>query len=127
MLFSTTKEKIWNVSLDLSSSSFGGCGEVRIDRFRASKIKEALKVDLRAKKTVFGQIYQQINHKDSTCYRIRKGERAWRATFLGEFSDDYGGPYRASLDDIGEELQSNCLQLLIPCPNRKSLFRVIFI
>jgi hypothetical protein len=122
VLFQSLKEKFWTIALELSSNSSSGCGEVRIDRFRASNLRESGKIDHRAKKTVFGQLYNQIGNKEVSSFRIRKNERAWKTIFLGEYSDDFGGPYRACLDDIASELQSSVLQLFIPCPNRIFLY-----
>ena len=52
--------------------------------------------------------------------RLRRDERAWKVVFVGEFSDDYGGPYRTCLDSICAELQSPLLPLFLPCPNRRA-------
>lgn len=61
----------------------------------------------------------------ATVYRLRKGERAWKVVFLGEFSDDHGGPYRSSLDGISVEVMSSVLPLFIPCPNRMFPFLIL--
>lgn len=43
-----------------------------------------------------------------------------QVVFQGEFSDDYGGPYRTCLDMMCQELQSSVLPLFVPCPNKRS-------
>jgi E3 ubiquitin-protein ligase HERC2 len=120
LIFSSVKDRLLSQALDMTSVSNGGCGEVRIDRFKSARLKEKNGVDSKAKRTAFGQIYQQVHSNASSVFRLRKSERAWKVTFVGEFSDDYGGPYRASLDEIAEELQSSVLPLFIPCPNRRA-------
>jgi len=120
LIFYQIKEKLWSTALLATLSASSGCGEVRINRFSASKLLSRGFIDKKAQKTVFGQIFHQINSKAPSYLRLRKRERAWKTVFLGEFSDDYGGPYRLSLDDICNELQSSSLLLFTPCPNHVS-------
>ena len=40
-----------------------------------------------------------------------------KVKFVGEASDDYGGPYREALTNICAELQSDVGGLLVLCPN----------
>ena len=123
LIFYQIKEKLWSTALLATLSASSGCDEVRINRFSASKLLSRGFIDKKAQKTVFGQIFHQINSKAPSYLRLRKRERAWKTVFLGEFSDDYGGPYRLSLDDICNELQSSSLLLFSPCPNRKFYIR----
>ena len=44
----------------------------------------------------------------------------FRVEFKGEGSIDAGGPYRETLTNICNELQSAALPLLIPTPNNKN-------
>jgi E3 ubiquitin-protein ligase HERC2 len=69
------------------------------------------------KRSIFGQAFRQLNHRDPKMFRLEKSKCAWKTVFKGEFADDYGGPYRSSIEDMCKELQSNVLPLLIRCPN----------
>lgn len=52
-------------------------------------------------------------------FRIGSNERAFKVTTVGEFADDHGGPYRATLESACSELKSEVLPLFIPCPNAR--------
>jgi len=123
LIFYQIKEKLWSTALLATLSASSGCDEVRINRFSASKLLSRGFIQKKAQRTVFVQIFHHINSTNPSCLRLRKRERAWKTVFLGEFPDDYGGPYRLSLDDICNELQSSSLLLFSPCPNRKFYIR----
>jgi len=112
----STKESLWGKALDSTVSNPVDL-EVVLDRFRASNVKERGKQDSKARKTLFGQAFQQLTNRDPAMFRLEKGKCAWKTVFRGENSDDYGGPYRNSLEDICSELQSSILPLFIRCPN----------
>jgi E3 ubiquitin-protein ligase HERC2 len=57
--------------------------------------------------------YKNLRVKDSS-------RKAWNANFVGEGSQDAGGPFRDSLSSITDELNSCCLPLLIPTQNHKN-------
>jgi len=116
ILFWKTKESLWIKALDCTMVSPVDI-EVELDRFKANKFKELRKVDAKARKTIFGQAFQQLNHRDPKLFRLDKNKCAWKTVFKGEFGDDYGGPYRNSIEDICAELQSEFLPLFIRCPN----------
>lgn len=65
--------------------------------------------------TVFAQLHAQLR-------RVRprvlcRHDKACRVNFVGEASDDHGGPYREAICHLCTELQSEQLPLLIRCPN----------
>eukprot|EP01012_Entosiphon_sulcatum_P013944 TRINITY_DN19103_c0_g1_i1.p1 TRINITY_DN19103_c0_g1~~TRINITY_DN19103_c0_g1_i1.p1 ORF type:complete len:4696 (+),score=503.71 TRINITY_DN19103_c0_g1_i1:1491-14090(+) len=65
--------------------------------------------------TSFHQAFEQLFGVDPVPLRRKKA--AWKVTFLGEASDDYGGPFRESLTVMCAELQSEALDVLVPVPN----------
>ena len=48
---------------------------------------------------------------------LRRRDRAFKVKFVGEASDDYGGPYREAITNVCSELQSAASPLFILCPN----------
>eukprot|EP00475_Leptophrys_vorax_P044051 TRINITY_DN8686_c0_g1_i1.p1 TRINITY_DN8686_c0_g1~~TRINITY_DN8686_c0_g1_i1.p1 ORF type:complete len:636 (-),score=165.67 TRINITY_DN8686_c0_g1_i1:54-1961(-) len=116
LIFWKTKESLWMTALD-STVCPPTDVELVLDRFKAKKLKDRGKVDDKGKKSLFGQAFQQLYHREPRMFRLEKNKCAWKTIFKGEFSDDYGGPYRNSIDDICRELQSSVLQLFIRCPN----------
>jgi hypothetical protein len=65
--------------------------------------------------TVFSQLHDQLS-------RVRprvlcRHDKACRVNFVGEASDDHGGPYREAICHLCTELQSEQLPLFIRCPN----------
>lgn len=65
--------------------------------------------------TVFAQLHDQLS-------RVRprvlcRHDKACRVNFVGEASDDHGGPYREAICHLCTELQSEQLPLFIRCPN----------
>jgi len=46
--------------------------------------------------------------------------QAWEVLLAGEGSMDVGGPFREALTNACEELESDCLPLLIKTPNNRN-------
>ena len=67
-----------------------------------------------ATKTVFGQAFQQMKSRDAAIYRLEKGKQVYKTVFVGQFADDYGGPYRSSIVQMCQELQDWVLPLFMP-------------
>ncbi|CAF3449512.1 unnamed protein product [Rotaria socialis] len=67
--------------------------------------------------TMFYQAYKQLKSNASRIFRISTDERAWKATYVGMFSNDQGGPYRDSVTRICADICSTRLLLFILCPN----------
>lgn len=49
--------------------------------------------------------------------RLRRSDKLYNVTFMGEHSQDAGGPYRETFAIYAAELQSNALPLLLQTPN----------
>lgn len=116
LIFFKTKEVLWNRALDETKCQPSD-RELELDRFRSVKLKEMKKTDAKGKRSLFGQAFQQLNNRDPKMFRLEKNKCAWKTVFKGEFSDDYGGPYRQSIEDFCNELHSDLLPLFIKCPN----------
>uniref|UniRef100_A0A7S3NE73 HECT domain-containing protein n=1 Tax=Euplotes harpa TaxID=151035 RepID=A0A7S3NE73_9SPIT len=95
--------------------------DIQLNRRLIMHKKDRGKVDHKGEWTTFGCVFKTI--KDKNFESLRKANssyKAWRATFVGEGSIDAGGPYRESLTNITDELQSACLPLLIKTQNHKN-------
>ncbi|CAF0845510.1 unnamed protein product [Rotaria sordida] len=70
--------------------------------------------------TMFYQAYKQLNSDASRIFRRTQDEQVWKATYVGMFSIDQGGPYRDSITRICADLCSTRLSLFILCPNGRT-------
>ena len=68
-----------------------------------------------AKSCIILQAFKQIGATQDGLFRSK--HTAWKVVFLGEASDDYGGPFRDSLTDMCEDVMTGSLSLLLPVPN----------
>jgi E3 ubiquitin-protein ligase HERC2 len=60
-------------------------------------------------------------HPDYSNFRKNgTDDKTWSVTFFGEGSIDAGGPYRESLTNLCNELESEVLPLLIKTPNNRN-------
>lgn len=97
--------------------------EVTIRRRKAHAFAETGAVDHEGVHTIFGQIMQCIKKSPNNrnCFRQNSVDsQILKVEFKGEGSIDAGGPYRETLTNICNELQSAVLPLLIPTPNNKN-------
>ena len=81
------------------------------------------KVDYEGKYSIFGQIIQHLlrNQPDMRNFCQRDANaKAFEMKFLGEGSIDAGGPFREAFSNIGSELMSPVLPLLIKSPNNRN-------
>ena len=118
LMFWTSKSDFWERSLDKTKTA-PATFNLNLDIFKAGSLKEKNIVDTKAKKSLFGQAYQQLKDKDPSIYRIDKNKQCWKTVFVGNFADDYGGPYRASIVGMCNELQTSQLPLFCPTPNAR--------
>ncbi|MES1912719.1 MAG: hypothetical protein MHM6MM_004945 [Cercozoa sp. M6MM] len=118
LLLLLIKRSILAVSLrnTRGRSDYRPCTVV-LDRFRAMKLMNRQVPDTKMKNSTFAQIWRQVSRNDCDDFRVTENNRPWRVTFLGEYSDDMGGPYREHLEDICKELMSPVLPLLQLAPN----------
>ena len=100
------------------SAKDGNPTVVNINRLKASTFKATGRCDVRGRRTVFGQLFQAFSAKPAEL--LRKKNRAWKVVFQGEYADDYGGPYRESIAQLSQELQSPQLPLLVPVANHRN-------
>lgn len=114
IIFYRTKESMWSKALK-DTKCMPSDRELELDHFKAAKLKG--KIDHKGKRSIFGQAFQQLHHRDPKMFRIDRNKCAWKTVFKGEFSDDYGGPYRQGIEDICNELHSEVVPLFIKCPN----------
>lgn len=95
--------------------------DVMINRRLIQFKRDKGKVDIKGEWSMFSTVMKKL--KESNYESLKKQNssyKAWRANFMGEGSYDAGGPYRESLSNITEELQSTTLPLLIPTQNQKN-------
>lgn len=92
--------------------------KVNINRHRAANFTASGRCDVRGRRTVFGQLFQQLHSQPKN--KLRKQDRAWKVVFQGEHADDYGGPYRESIAQLSQELMSPQLPLLVPTANNRN-------
>ena len=102
------------------------CGErheLTVRRRKAAAFAETGGVDHEGVHSIFGQIMQSIKKspKAKEAFRVNSVDsQILKVEFKGEGSIDAGGPYRETLTNICNELQSAVLPLLIPTPNNKN-------
>jgi len=147
LIFTWTKKSFWeNVLLattthtPLATDEYEDPAQIRmvnVNRIQAAAPKLAMIRDseLRFRRSVFGQLYSEmIKWSDHSLRRAYVGKghggqkRSFKVKFLGEGVKDYGGPYRATFEEIADELQNDqewpdsrlecLLPLFLPCPNR---------
>lgn len=66
---------------------------------------------------------QEVKKADANkkCFWVNSPDaRIFKVEFKGEGSIDAGGPYRDTITNMCNELQSSVLPLLIPTPNNKN-------
>jgi hypothetical protein len=101
----------------------GSKGTVRVARQSAQIFKDTGKCDQTGEFTIFGQLFQASKRKDSHREGFRMNgtdAQAWEVLLAGEGSMDVGGPFREALTNVAEELQSDCLPLLIKTANNRN-------
>ncbi|CAF2811979.1 unnamed protein product [Rotaria sp. Silwood2] len=106
-----TKYDVFNEALVKTADS-SASSEVDI-KFDIVKVSTAEHLE----ETMFYQAYKQLNSDASRTFRRSNDEKAWKATYVGMFSDDQGGPYRDLITRICADLCSTQLPLFILCPN----------
>ncbi|CAI2387911.1 unnamed protein product [Moneuplotes crassus] len=78
-------------------------------------------VDERGRWTIFSTTMKKCRENGYRCMRVKDSKsKAWTARLVGRGSIDEGGPYRETINNITDELQSQYLPLLIPTQNNKN-------
>eukprot|EP00808_Paulinella_micropora_P005785 g1370.t1 len=88
--------------------------QLTLNRFKAHNQR----FDAEGKSSLFGQAFHQMKREIGIFKRCSNG-RAWKVAYIGEHSNDHGGPYRQSLQEFCADLQSSVLPLFIPSPNQR--------
>ena len=117
LIFWSTKHSLWERALEATQAGGPSLGTVKINRFKANRLRDKGKCDVRGTRSCFGQLFRLINRNAAVGFRVGTGQRAWRTVFLGEGGVDAGGLYRELLFCMCKELQSPQLPLFILCPN----------
>ena len=96
---------------------------VSVSRRKAMVFADSGKIDHEGKYSMYGQIVQQLisNHPDMANFRMRgTDDKCYDIDFRGEGSIDAGGPFRESLTNIANELESGVVPVLIRSPNNRN-------
>ncbi len=119
ILFSIKNKSIQQIINNLPT---GSRQEITVKRRKAQVFVDSGQCDHLGEHCLFGQIYTQIKAANNfACFRQNSSDdRCWRANFAGEGSVDAGGPFRDSLTNVCNELQSDTLPLLIKTVNNRN-------
>ena len=117
-IFWYSKKAQFEQALKATTQASKHCN-VNFDFIGAREVFSKRKTDHKARRTLFGQCFQQLKNKDASMFKVGTNVRAFRANYLGMGSIDAGGPYRDALENICKELQSPGLPLFMRCPNRR--------
>lgn len=136
LIFSSVKNELFTKILELTATPprknqflENSWYSIKIDRTKARNAqdrKESVdKSDSTIRSTMFGQFADQVKEmnpvylRHQTAGNLDEGQaRTFKVQFVGEKAADNGGPYRELFNGICGELESDALDLLIPCPNK---------
>jgi len=110
------KRRLWDEALPAGPTDDGVVKSghvISLNRFEA----EAARADTAntRHKTLFGQAFAELHHLPPKI--LRRRDRAFKVKFIGEGSDDYGGPFREAITNMCAELQSASSSLFVLTPN----------
>ena len=95
--------------------------KVYIDRLLTKHKRDKGKVDDKAEWTIFAKVMNTMKTNNYQGLRMPNSfHKAYQAIFRGEGSIDDGGPFRESIENMVDEIQSNTLPLLVPTQNHKN-------
>jgi len=106
LLLADAKRKVWEESLPEGPKDDGVVKSghvITLNRFEAEAAREEGDSGTSKHKTLWTQAYAQLH--DFDVKKLRRRDRAFKIKFLGEGSDDYGGPFREALTNMCAELQ----------------------
>jgi len=115
LIFECVKTPLWERWLSKSEKSSGSTFELRISRSRARKYASLGEPDHEGRWSVFGQAFRTMHTMPPA--DLRRAGQLYQTMFMGERSQDAGGPYRESFGMYTQELQSSVLPLLLLCAN----------
>ncbi|KAF8291312.1 putative ubiquitin-protein ligase [Trypanosoma cruzi] len=94
---------------------------LRVTNVRSENLRVSInRLKARANKnswmsSVFGQTFSLLADQHPRIFRTNK--RFWGVVFLGEGSEDVGGPFREHIGEMCRELMSTALPLFVPTAN----------
>lgn len=94
-----------------------------MSRHLAQSFRDSGKCDHNGEYTIFGQIHKKYKKSEDFVTGFRRNgvdQMAFKTFFEGEGSDDWGGPFRETLANMVEELESDVLPLLIKTSNHRN-------
>ncbi|CAM9143892.1 unnamed protein product [Scytosiphon promiscuus] len=115
LIFSAIKEPVLRSALADTAYADGGQFDLHLSRSKAARHIHLGHTDVEGRWSVFGQAFRQMNMMHPRC--LRTHSKLYNCVFMGEHSQDAGGPYRESWSMYAQELQSTALPLLIRTPN----------
>ncbi|CAM9672779.1 unnamed protein product [Choristocarpus tenellus] len=116
LVFRCVKEPVWEAALNATKSNgHNGTFDLYLSRPKAARHIHVGEVDLEGRWSVFGQAFRQIHVMHPRC--LRTNAKLYNCVFMGEHSQDAGGPYRETWSIYAQELQSSALPLLVRSPN----------
>lgn len=98
-----------------------GYNNMTLRRLVAAEYYLTGEVDIGKGDTLFTQLFHNSNFKIELI-KDKKGvsTRCFEVRFIGEGSEDAGGPYRELWDSIAKELMGPSLPVLVPTENQKA-------
>lgn len=118
LVFRDVKTSLIDAAKERTMGSGGNSLTITLDNFAASRSIEAAEKDIRSSRCTFVQAFRALHHKDTKLLRsCWDGDRVFQVTFRGENGSDAGGVFREGMSRIVEDLFSDALNLLLPCPN----------
>ena len=91
---------------------------VSLDVLAAGNVTLKRQTDHKARRTMFGQLYQQLKLRSpDRVFCLGRNHRAFKVNYIGVNAIDAGGPYRDAIETVCRELQSPALPLFIRTPN----------
>lgn len=114
-VLSAVKRGVWEAALGRTAASTSVTVELTLNRPKAMRHRSSGAVDTDVRNTLFSQAFRQLNALDGA--NFRRADNLYHVTFLGENAQDAGGPYRETLTQYCDELESAQLPLLLPSSN----------
>jgi len=116
LLFTSTKQELWDLALSASSGSSSGERGIVINRSRAIDAAKATAPDeSTVRATQFGQTHEQLSSTAPSQWRHK--DRAWKVNYEGEEGIDAGGLYNAHTSALCTEIMEGSVWFFMPTPN----------
>ncbi|CAM9209278.1 unnamed protein product, partial [Hapterophycus canaliculatus] len=103
LIFRAIKEPVLLSALSNTAYADGGQFDLHLSRSKAARHIHLGHTDVEGRWSVFGQAFRQMNSMHPRC--LRTHSKLYNCVFMGERSQDAGGPYRESWSMYAQELQ----------------------